>query len=77
MNDLDENGLTKEQKNRIFERTRRHRIASLIREEQYSDEERCAEEAWLAAELASAPVTVCPPVKWHGGSQKPDVRLLN
>ena len=76
MKDLDENGLSKEQKNRIFERTRRHRIATTIRDA-YTDEERCAEESWLATELASAPVTVCPPVKWHGGSHKPDVRLLN
>ena len=76
MKDLDENGLTKEQKNRIFERTRCHRIATTIRDA-YTDKERCAEEAWLAAELASAPVTVCPPVKWHGGSHKADVRLLN
>ena len=77
MRDLDgESGLSKEVRNRIFERTRSHVLAAQIRDG-YTDEERCAEESWLAAELASAPVTVCPPVKWHGGSHKPDVRLLN
>ena len=77
MRGLEDSGLTKEERNRIFDRARLHATAARIREEQYTDEERCAEQAWLQHSINNFPVSVCQPVKWHGGSQKPDVRLLN
>ena len=61
MRDLEaESGLFKEQKNSIFERARAGRIAALIRSN-YSDEEACAEEAWLQREMENHPVTICRP----------------